>query len=181
MKMAALSAAGLQIGLKVIIGGSMQFLWGLMNALQVFQWVICLNIKFPPNLPAFVAYFALANGDPSTIGIKLPEITEWLIDVDDINGQYDNEIMSPAFVEQEMSPYFIIAYSSQLSMWIFGIFLVLPVLLVLVRMCKKIKMFEEMVGTFFYNGPLRTLTQMYFQMMIQILVNTSFIKFRNKS
>ncbi len=36
MKYAFLSALGFQLGLKVIINGSMQYLWGLVHALQVF-------------------------------------------------------------------------------------------------------------------------------------------------
>jgi hypothetical protein len=36
MKYAFLSAIGFQLGLKVIINGSMQYLWGLVHALQVF-------------------------------------------------------------------------------------------------------------------------------------------------
>ncbi len=36
MKYAFLSAMGFQLGLKIIINGSMQYLWGLVHALQVF-------------------------------------------------------------------------------------------------------------------------------------------------
>jgi len=43
-------------------------------------------------------------------------------------------------------------------MWIYAVFVVLPLLLLMVKLCKKIKMFEELLGGFFFNGPLRTLT-----------------------
>ena len=69
MKYAFLSALGFQLGLKVIINGSMQYLWGLVHALQVFQYLLLMNIDFPPNLPAFVAYFSIATGDTDSMGI----------------------------------------------------------------------------------------------------------------
>ena len=42
-------------------------------------------------------------------------------------------------------------------------------------------MWENVLGAFFFNGPLRTLTEMYFEMIMTILVNTEFVKFRNRS
>lgn len=36
MKYAFISAMGFNLGLKIIINGSMQYLWGLVHALQVF-------------------------------------------------------------------------------------------------------------------------------------------------
>jgi hypothetical protein len=88
MKYAFLSALGFQLGLKVIINGSMQYLWGLVHALQVFQYLLLMNIDFPPNLPAFTGYFSIASGDTGSMGIKdyLPDIKKFLIKVEDIEG-----------------------------------------------------------------------------------------------
>jgi hypothetical protein len=78
----------------------MQYLWGLVHALQVFQFLLLMNIKFPPNLPAFCGYFSIASGDPDSMGIKdyLPDIKKFLIVEDDITGQYDDELLPPKFV-----------------------------------------------------------------------------------
>lgn len=59
-----------------------------------------MNIDFPPNLPAFTAYFSIASGDTGAIGVSdyIPNIKNYLINVDDIEGQYDTEIMPPKFV-----------------------------------------------------------------------------------
>lgn len=183
MKYAFLSALGFQLGLKVIINGSMQYLWGLVHALQVFQYLLLMNIDFPPNLPAFCSYFSIASGDTDSMGVTdyIPNIKNYLIKVEDIEGQYDMELLPPKFVENEISPYFIIAYSDKLSIWILAIFIMLPILISLSKMCKKVKVFENILGGFFFNGPLRTLVEMYFEMVITIVVNTGFIKFRNKS
>lgn len=88
MKYAFLSAMGFQLGLKVIINGSMQYLWGLVHALQVFQYLLLLNIDFPPNLPAFTSYFSIASGDTDSMGVTdyIPDIKKYLINVDDIEG-----------------------------------------------------------------------------------------------
>ena len=183
MKYAFLSALGFQLGLKIIINGSMQYLWGLVHALQVFQYLLLLNINFPPNLPGFVSFFSIASGNTGSIGLNsyMPDIKKWLINVNDINGQFDNELLPPSFVAGGISPYFIIAYSDQLNTWILMVFIALPLLLLMSKICKKITAFENALGGFFFNGPLRTMTEMYFDMVIQIFVNVSFIKFRNKS
>lgn len=81
----------------------------------------------------------------------------------------------------EISPYFIIAYSDKLSIWVLAIFVLLPILIALNKMCKKVKVFENILGGFFFNGPLRTIIEMYFEMVIQVVVNTNFVKFRNRS
>ncbi len=127
-----------------------------------------MNIKFPPNLPAFTSYFSIASGDTESMGVSdyIPNIKNYLINVEDVEGQYDNEILPPKFVEQEISPYFIIAYSDKLSIWVLAIFVLLPILLALNKMCKKVKVFENILGGFFFNGPLRTITEMYFEMII---------------
>jgi hypothetical protein len=47
-----------------------------------------INIKFPPNLPAFTGYFSIASGDADSLGISdyLPDIKKFLIKVEDIEG-----------------------------------------------------------------------------------------------
>lgn len=183
MKYAFLSALGFQLGLKVIINGSMQYLWGLVHALQVFQYLLLMNIDFPPNLPAFTSYFSIASGDTDSMGISeyMPDIKKFLIKVEDIEGKYDTEMLPPKFVLAEISPYFIISYSDKLSLWLTAIFILLPILILFSKMCKKVKIWENILGGFFFNGPLRTVTEMYFEMVITILVNTEFVKFRNRS
>lgn len=149
----------------------------------MFKYLLLCNVKFPPSLPTFVGYFNIAAGDPNALGVAeyMPDINKWLIKPSDIEGKYDTEILPPAFVEAEISPYFIISYSGKLNTWILAVFIALPVLLLLSRIFKKVTAIENALGTFFFNGPLRTLTEMYFEMVITIFVNVGFIKFRNKS
>jgi hypothetical protein len=142
-----------------------------------------MNIDFPPNLPAFTSYFSIASGDTDSMGISeyMPDIKKFLIVVDDIESKFDNELLPPTFVAAEISPYFIISYSDKLSLWLTAIFIILPVLLLMNKMCKKVTIWQNILGGFFFNGPLRTVTEMYFEMVITILVNTEFVKFRNRS
>jgi hypothetical protein len=142
-----------------------------------------MNIDFPPNLPAFTSYFSIASGDTDSMGVSdyMPDIKKFLIKVEDIEGKYDTELLPPKFVLAEISPYFIISYSDKLSLWLTAIFILLPILILFSKMCKKVKIWENILGGFFFNGPLRTVTEMYFEMVITILVNTEFVKFRNRS
>jgi hypothetical protein len=133
-----------------------------------------MNIDFPPNLSGFADYFSIASGDTDSMGVSdyIPDIKKFLINVEDIEGQFDEELLPPSFVEAEIAPYFIISYSDKLSIWMGAIFILLPILLLLNKMCKKITLWENILGGFFFNGPLRTITEMYFEMIITVLVNT---------
>ena len=115
-------------------------------------------------MPAFVSYFSIASGDSNSMGITsyIPDIKNYLINVNDIIGQYDDELLPPSFVKSGLSPYFIIAYSDKLNIWILALFIGLPILITLVKVCKKVKIFENILGGFFFNGPLRTVVEMYF-------------------
>ena len=66
-------------------------------------------------------------------------------------------------------------------MWVPLVFVLLPLLLILNKVFKKMRAIENALGNFFFNGPLRTVEEMYFEMVIEVIINTKFIKFRNKS
>ena len=108
-----------------------------------------MNIKFPPNLPAICGYFSISSGDPNGMGITIPKILDYMIDESDIVGQYDDEMLPPSFVG-EIEPYFIISYKDKLSTWFLAIFVALPILLLMNKMCKKITLWENILGGFFF-------------------------------
>lgn len=47
------------------------------------------------------------------------------------------------------------------------------------KLCKKVKLWEDLKGSFFFNGPLRAFVEMYIELIIQVIINTQFIKFKN--
>lgn len=63
LKYTVMSVFSFNIGLKLIMNGSMQYLWGLVHALQVFNYLLYMNIDFPPNVATFSGYLSVASGD----------------------------------------------------------------------------------------------------------------------
>ena len=49
------------------------------------------------------------------------------------------------------------------------------------KICKKVKFWEELISSFFFNAPLRTFIEMYIELVLLVVLNTQFIKFSNIS
>lgn len=80
-----------------------------------------------------------------------------------------------------METYFFIAFGRTMSIWTFAICLGVPALYLLHKLFKRIALFENMLNNFFFNIPLRTLSEQYIDMILMILVNSRLIKFKNMS
>ena len=50
LKYTFLSVFSFNLALKVVMNSSMQYLWGLVHALQVFNFLLYMNIDFPENV-----------------------------------------------------------------------------------------------------------------------------------
>ena len=49
---------------------------------------------------------------------------------------------------------------------------ILPIALLLNKLCKRVKVWEKIIGFFFFNGPLRTFIEMYIELIMQVVINT---------
>lgn len=47
------------------------------------------------------------------------------------------------------------------------------------KLCKNVKLWKDIKGSFFFNGPLRAFIEMYIELILQVIINTQFIKFKN--
>lgn len=50
LKYTFMSVFSFNIALKIVLNSSMQYLWGLVHSLQVFNFLLYMNIEFPPNV-----------------------------------------------------------------------------------------------------------------------------------
>ena len=66
----------------------------------------------------------------------------------------------------------MIAFGQKLTLWIVGILVILPFALLLNKICKKVNLWEKIIGFFFFNGPLRTFIEMYLELISQVVINT---------
>ncbi|CDW72275.1 fu domain containing protein [Stylonychia lemnae] len=181
VKVSFLSVCSFNIAFKILMNSSMQFLWGLVHALQVFNFLLYINIDFPENVSVFSDYLSVASGDIEEFDTIIPNFSNLLIDENQLNEPYDQYILDEKFKNNDISPYFVIAFGQKLTLWCIGILLILPITLILNKICKKVQFWEEIISGFFFNAPLRTFVEMYIELILQVLINTKFIKFRNFS
>lgn len=99
-------------------------------------------------------------------------MSSYLVNMDDVRDQYDSEFLSPKFRDNEVSPYFIEAFGQKLTMWTIGFLGILPIALILNKICKKVKFWEDIISSFFFNGPLRAFIEMYIELVLQAVLNT---------
>lgn len=66
-------------------------------------------------------------------------------------------------------------------MWLIAFMCILPVILLMNKICKKVKLWEDLVSGFFFNMPLRGFVEMYIEIILSVIINTKFIKFSNAS
>src|SRR5690606_6839139 len=66
-------------------------------------------------------------------------------------------------------------------MWAVAYMVILPLGLIMKKLCKRVRIWESLIGGFFFNTPLRTIIEMYIEIALQVLINTKFIKFSNMS
>lgn len=80
MKYTFMSVFSFNLILKLVLNSSMNYLWGLVHALQVFSFLLYLNIDFPSNVQLFTQYFKMASGDLDELNQYLPNIADYMID-----------------------------------------------------------------------------------------------------
>ncbi|CDW87978.1 cadg multi-domain protein [Stylonychia lemnae] len=180
LKYTFLSVFSFNLALKLVMNSSMQFLWGLVHALQVFNFLLYMNIDFPDNVLLFSKYMQVASGNVDELQNYIPNVADYMVYEENISEPKDQEQLQESFKENDISPYFLISFGQKLTIWTFGLLIILPIVLTMNKLCKKIKMWESVLGQFFFNGPLRTFIEMYIELILQVIINTQFIKFENR-
>ena len=77
--------------------------------------------------------------------------------------------------------YLIVNFGRTISINAAAVFLAIPVLLGLNTVCAKIRLWEDLLNSFFFNGPLRALITVYLNVAFQVMLNSQFISFSSYS
>ena len=89
--------------------------------------------------------------------------------------------MPESFLKASIGGYFFITFGRTLTIWAAAFCLIVPGLYLMSKLFKRIQFFQRKFNDFFYNIPLRTLTEQYIDLILQVLVNSKLIKFKNMS
>ena len=79
------------------------------------------------------------------------------------------------------TPYLIIGYGQAATIAIITFAVILPSLLVLNKLCSGIRIWQGMIQGFFWNSPLRAITETYIEVCVVCFLNLLNIKWGNAS
>jgi len=114
----------------------MNYLWSLVHALQVFNFLLYMNINFPQNLRSFGGYLEVASGEIEELQQFVPDLLSYILDYDEIEEDWD--VLQESFKEGGIeTPYIIISYSKGMTLMLFLAFITLPFVYLLHKLCKK--------------------------------------------
>jgi len=114
----------------------MNYLWSLVHALQVFNFLLYMNINFPTNLRLFGGYLEVASGEIEELQQFVPDILSYIFDYDEIEEDWD--VLQESFRESGIdTPYIMISFSKGMTLMVFLVCFTLPLFMLLNKLCKK--------------------------------------------
>jgi len=115
---------------------SMNYLWSLVHALQVFNFLLYMNIEFPANLRLFGNYLEIASGEIEELQQFVPDILSHIFDYDEIEEDWD--VLQDSFRECGIdTPYIMISFSKGMTLMVLVFGVTLPFFMLLNKLCKK--------------------------------------------
>ena len=87
MKYTLLTMFSVNMVLKVVISSSAALMWSLIHVLQVFRYVLLINIKMPAMVDILMQYLAVVVGEIDEMEEAVPDIfNTYIIDGDSLNS-----------------------------------------------------------------------------------------------
>ncbi|CAI2376366.1 unnamed protein product [Moneuplotes crassus] len=170
--------------LKIVISSSAALMWSLIHALQVFRYILMINIEMPKVVDILMKYLAVVIGEIDDIEAMLPDwFSQYVVNTTDLSV---NVTLYDRFEANGYdTPFLALLFSKQMTI-IFGSFLIsLPIVYFGKKYLKKIpsinRKMNEIWTSFFWNAPLRTFSELYIEICLAFFLNTLNIQFLSTS
>ena len=86
MKYTLLTIFSVNMALKVVISSSAALMWSLIHVLQVFRYVLLINIKMPAIVDILVEYLVVVIGEVDEIEEMVPDLfNTYIVDGEALN------------------------------------------------------------------------------------------------
>ena len=89
-----------QMMLYCALKSTMAHLWDLVHQMQIVNYLLLMNIRFPPVVPTFIAFFEIASGKLDAISGILPKLPEVIVDPDDMRK--DTVLLQDSFKDSDI-------------------------------------------------------------------------------
>lgn len=123
----------------------------------------------------------MASGDVDEFYAFVPDMADLVINADDVIEEWDEEKILAKFKEREVGSYFFIEQGKMFTLYGVFIMIILPASWMFNKLCKNVRMWEDVIDSFFFNGPLRALSETYIEVCLVGFNNLRFIKMGNWS
>ena len=159
-------------GVILVLGGSLEMLWSLINTLQIISYLPLITSYFPEHVRVMYGILELTNLDIDFMANLFKKITTISnIDVGIKNSRFtSNGIESPLFLNN--------AASLILSFWLYCLVPLLLLIAIFVFRCNKIKKWLHILLTgYFFNNFLRFFTEGYLEITFAAVLNVNNMSF----
>jgi cysteine-rich repeat protein len=158
----------------MIFESSMKYFWGISHLLQILRIIVLVNITVPELVRVICGYFKIAVGDLDIIHNYLPAFLRvTIINEDDLDS--NSSLFQDSFSEYYDldSPYLILEFEKTFFYTSALMLFTMPALFLMTLICRRIKFFKKQLQGFFYNAPLRTVTELYLDLCFLSFINIS--------
>jgi len=184
MKYTLITMFSMNMILKAIISSSASLMWSLVHVLQVFRYILMINIEMPKVMDILMKYLAVVVGEIDEIEDLVPNfLSQYALDMDALSINItlyqrfeDNGKPSlDKFLGYE-SPFIGILFSRQMTIILIGFLFTLPFIGIGVYFFKPGNWFHskmsDMWDSFWWNAPVRTFTELYIEISLAFFINT---------
>ena len=159
-----------------------------MHSLQVIRFIVLVNVNLPDVLVTFVGHLEIATGNMEEIEDLLPDIFYLaMLDDEDFKSVRDEITMDSRFENEGgfSSPFIGVHYRKALSM-IFAVAFVISIMTLARKFIFKnsicySRVMKYLKEAFIFNGILRTLIEVYIELLLAFCLNTLNLLFINQS
>jgi len=89
MKFVVISVFVINMLLSILIGSSAALLWCLIHSLQIFRYILMINLSMPKLVDIILKYLPVAVGEVDEIENIMPDfISTYVVDSSDLNTNY---------------------------------------------------------------------------------------------
>lgn len=159
-------------------------MWTLIHSLQIFRYILLVNMKMPRMIDIMQKYLRVAIGEVDEIDNLIPDwISMYIINSEDVDS---NNTLYPRFEEQGKlfkyyllgydTPFIALLFSDQITLIFLAFVCTMPFIYLGMKVCKKsfkiTRKLKDLWLEFWWNAPLRTFTELYIEISFGFFLNS---------
>ena len=183
MQYTILSMFSINMLLKIAIKSSAATMWSLIHVLQIFRYILLINITMPSIISVLIKYLGVVVGDIDEVQNMVPDIfNTYIVNSTELN---QNVTIYPKFSDNGKkifnklgynSPFLTDSYGRQIVTWTSVIVFGLPAIYILMKILKSWTWVNTKIqgiwSSFFFNNPMRAFTEVFIEIAFCFFLNT---------